>query len=277
MGYEPGVLRKELSDDETERAGLPPDPRWIALLQEQHYLPTDHYDKYLARDDLDADLRELWTVERDISRAFEESCLTWATHYELATEYPKSKIFVALKEARLTAMGRRLPAVDVDVDQALADLKAADQYILDLPVTEVPPSFWTLQGLNFEISAADNGVVHYCHLSLSTEEVLKLFPGERQAVVGVERVGETLILGDGLRPSQASIRRGRPPYPWDAFHLELAELLRREQVPTKKEAAIEYFQSWFEREHGVRPSRAAVGDKLKPYFDKFIKSSRQKI
>ena len=58
--------------------------------------------------------------------------------------------------------------------------------------------------------------------------------------------------------------------------MEVADLLHRNSMPDKKEAAIEYFQSWFEREHGIRPSRAAVGEKLKLYFDKFIKSARQK-
>jgi hypothetical protein len=53
-------------------------------------------------------------------------------------------------------------------------------------------------------------------------------------------------------------------------------LIRRNQMPDKKEAAIEYFRAWFGRECGVQPSRAAVGEKLKPYFDKIVRPSRQK-
>jgi hypothetical protein len=71
--------------------------------------------------------------------------------------------------------------------------------------------------------------------------------------------------------------RGRPPFPWDPFHIEVATLLLRNELPEKKEAAIEYFQGWFLREHGIEVGRSVIGDKLKPYYDKFIKARGQKI
>ena len=97
-------------------------------------------------------------------------------------------------------------------------------------------------------------------------------------MTGVEKIGDTFILRETPQPRMrhADLRRGRPPYPWDAFHIEVAELLQRNEMPGKKEAAIEHFQSWFRREHGVQASRSAVGQKLKPYYDRFLRSERQK-
>jgi hypothetical protein len=109
-----------------------------------------------------------------------------------------------------------------------------------------------------------------------TEQVFKVFPGESQPVNGVERIGDSFILNDRSNIVRKVSARGRPPYPWDVFHLEVAGLLRQEELPAKKEAAIEHFQAWFERRLGIRPSRAAVGEKLKPYYDKFVKPSQDR-
>ena len=273
MDYAPGIVT-ELTDEEAERAGIPPDPNWRALIDGKGHLSSAHYDKYLAKEDLDPKLREVWSVGREASVEFEKECALWHPHYERAIEYPCSRIFIALREGQLASKGRLLPALDED--EAADQLDAKGQRILHIPATDISPSFWTLKGIDFESSAAKNTVAHYCHISFLTDDVLRIFPGEREDVQGVERVGETFILSERSGRYRPNSRRGRPPYPWDGFHIEVADLLRRDEMPGKKEAAIEHFQSWFEREHGTRPSRAVVGEKLKPYFDKFIKSARQK-
>lgn len=275
IDYEPEIVDRVLTETETERAGMPPDPRWRATIEEKTHLPSAHYDRYLADPDLDPDLRKSWTLERERSVAYEQECEAWQAHFEEAIEFPRSKIFVALKEGRLPAKGKLLPSLDLD--EAIETLDTKDQSILDIEPKDIPPSFWTLKGTNFESSSAQNSFAHYFHISCLTDDVLRAFPGSREEIVGVARIGDTLILSDRPRLVRPAIKRGRPSYPWDVFHLEVADLLRREEMPDKKEAAIEYFQCWFERKHGIRPSRAAVGEKLKPYFDKFIKSARQKI
>src|SRR5262249_26375879 len=126
-------------------------------------------------------------------------------------------------------------------------------------------------------SVANNSTHHYCHISFDTEEVLSVFPGEREEVVGVGRIGDSFVLSDRPRVSRVSAQRGRPPYPWDAFHIEVADLLRRNELPEKKESGIDNFQGCFQPKHGIRASRSVIGDKLKPYYDKFVKASGQKI
>ena len=276
MGYAPGIVEPALDESETERAGLPLDPEW-RFLEEKAHLLSAHYDKVLADPDLDPELRNMWTVGREESLAYERECEAWEFHFEQAIEFPRSKIFIALKEGTLPAKGRLLPSLDLAEAMTILDEKDQNQSILDIEPTDIPPSFWTLKGTNFGSSSACTSSAHYCHISCLSDDVLRAFPGGRVQIDGVERIGDTLILNEKPRLVLPAMKRGRPSYPWDAFHLEVAGLLQRNEMPVKKEAAIEHFQSWFERELGVRPSRAAVGEKLKPYFDKFIKSARQKI
>jgi hypothetical protein len=131
--------------------------------------------------------------------------------------------------------------------------------------------------MNFEISAARNEKANYCHITVSTEELLSVFPGERQQVSGVEQVGYSFIVTEQTPKSIVRGVRGRPSYPWEAFHLEVASLLQKNGLPKKKEAAIQLLQDWFERQLGVRPSRAAISQKLTPYYETFLRAGGQKI
>jgi hypothetical protein len=101
-----------------------------------------------------------------------------------------------------------------------------------------------------------NQTMHYCHISFRTEEVLAVFPGDRERVDGIERIGDTFILNDKPNIVRQTPNRGRPPYRWDAFHIEVAELVRRNELPAKKEAAIEHFRSWFQQEYQLKISRS---------------------
>jgi hypothetical protein len=71
--------------------------------------------------------------------------------------------------------------------------------------------------------------------------------------------------------NQATSKRGRPPLPWVDFHVEVARMIRDGEMSKKKEAAIAHFQNWFLKSQKKSASRAAIGERLKPYFDALIK------
>ncbi len=153
-------------------------------------------------------------------------------------------------------------------------LKAQHQRLWDLPTLEIPSRFWSPNGIDWSSNAARNHHEHYCWIRCQTDAVLKTFPGERRGPAGVERVGENFVLYEPSEELPQSVRPpGRPSLPWDAFHLEVTDLLMRAAMPAKKEAAIQHFQDWFEQTMNVRPSCARIGEKLKPYYDRFIKSA----
>jgi hypothetical protein len=243
-----------LEDGECAAAGLPPDPRQAALLE----------GRIIERGEVDEELEQ-----EELEQALEG----WMPRYQAAIEFPASRIFVALKEGKLAASGKLLP--DPDVDKALQVLEERGEQIYDLPVVAIPRRFWSLRGIDWASHAARNDQEHYCWIHFKTDDVLKTFsPEDRMPASGVERIGANFVLNEAAENFSASARpRGRPSLPWDAFHLEVTNLLLRGDLPEKKESAIQHFQDWFAKNLNQRPSRAAIGAKLKPYYDRFIKSA----
>jgi hypothetical protein len=197
-------------------------------------------------------------------------------HYKRAIEYPASRIFVALKDGTLPTKGRLLPLSNIDA-AGRSELEGDDRDFSQIAVTEIPPAFWSLQGIDFDASAAGNGTQYYCHVSCNTEDMLSVFPVQGEHIDGVFRVGDSFVLSESSAAIRSPRRRGRPSYPWEAFYLEVTALCLNNSLPKKKEAAIEHLRNWFEREYGVKASRSVVGEKLKPYYDKFVKRGGQKI
>jgi integrase len=262
-----------LTDEECRRAGIPPDPHFHYLMDESPK-PIKTYDDLKTKYGHDEAMRRIKEAMDSDEEEYKRACMEWQPRYDEAIEYPASSIFVALRGGRLRASGRLLPSLDVD--EAIASLKPEGRYVGDLPLTEIPSSFWTLKGIHFDVSAAQNSREHYRHVVLRTDDLLTAFPGERRQVT-VEQIGDTLILnGNAPQTNWARGVRGRPSYPWERFHLEVSALLQRNELPAKKEAAIQHFQSWFERELDIRPSRAAIGEKLTPYYERFLRGRGQK-
>ena len=273
--YDVEVGENYIANEEAERAGIPPDPRYTALLEDSTSLSSRFIARELERDDLDALQRNFLEIEKKSALAYEAALSAWWPSYHLAIEYPASTVFIALKEGRLQAKGRLLPALDKE--EAWALLEERHQTAFSIPQSEIPASFWSLQGIDFEASAARNAAVHYSHVSVPTESLLALFPGDETNTLEVRQVGDYYVLDEAPKLIRAKAHRGRPAYPWERFFIEVAELVAKNQLPDKKEAAIEHFRAWFLKELNVSPSRAAVGEKLKPYYDRFKRARGQKI
>ena len=82
-----------LEDSECAAAGLPPDPRMVALLEGR-----------ISR-------------EGEGDKELDREMQGWRSEYEAAIEYPASRIFIAFKEGKLAASGKLLP--DRVADRAL--------------------------------------------------------------------------------------------------------------------------------------------------------------
>ena len=153
----------EISEEETKRANIPPDPTYLALTQDKSTLLPDFYDDLLKRYDPEPKERARIAKERAEAEIYQQECAAWQPFYEQAIEYPASRIFVALKGGQLGATGRLLPGRDRD--EALEHLDREDKDVFDFPVVEIPPSFWSLSGMDFKSSAAENGFTYYCHVA----------------------------------------------------------------------------------------------------------------
>ena len=236
--------------------------------------PLQTYDDLEAQYGHDEAMRRVKEAMEKERADYDRACMEWQPHYERATEYAASQIFLALRDGRLQASGRLIPSPNLG--ETIAALKAEERYGRGLPLTEIPRAFWSLKSIHFDISAAQNSETSYCHVVLRTDQLLEAFPGHRRPI-SAEKIGDTIVLNETApSTSQPRTSRGRPSYPWERFHLEVSALLQRNELPAKKEAAIQHFQSWFERELSIRPSRAAIGKKLTPYYDRFVRGGGHK-
>src|SRR5262249_45984130 len=119
--------------------------------------------------------------------------------------------------------------------------------------------FWTLRGIDWLSNAVTANGKCYCNVSMSVEVLMSLFPGQRTPVARAEFVGGFLLVKEtGAGNIQQAPRRapGRPPaFAWEAFHVEVADLIKNGRMPQKKEAAIQQMIDWFERtQEGQKPS-----------------------
>jgi hypothetical protein len=274
IGYVLEVGLGFVDAEECKRANIPVDPRYLAAVEYGSFLSVSEYNEILKKyPDIDPALREQLEDVQGEAEDLQTSLMSWRRHYEKVIEYPMSRIFVALREGQLRAAGRLLPTLD------RKEAEKMGSEIFEIEPSEIPKDFWGLQGIDFEASTAVGGARHYCHISFNTDEVLKVFPGDREVVINVERVGGALVFESSAKPSplKTQTRRGRPPYQWEAFHHEVTALLLGKTLPEKREAAIVHFQNWFQKKMGVCPSRAAIGEKLTPYYQKYMRRSGQKI
>jgi len=260
-----------LDDAECAALNLPPDPRTTYVKEEEKWATDNWEDEQESQPDM-LEWRPNYEQE-DLDTWFERVMQAWMPKYLSAIEYPATRIYMALREGKLTASGKLLP--DLDRDKALESLETVDQRICDLETLGIPPTFWSFRGIDWWSNAARSDHEHYCWIRCRTEDLLKAFPAEDGVPLsGAEKIGDDLVLHeDSQKPLQAARPRGRPPFDWDAFHLEVTDLLMKGTLPKKKEAAISYFQDWFNRAAKQDPKRTAIGDKLKPYYDRFVKSS----
>ena len=280
-GYEANFILPRLLETEWKRVGLPEDPRahfdWAFSVKPDDTLETitDHAIEAAKKERPQIEVQEA----QDGAIKLHKELQIWLPHYRNALELPAAKVYVALKEGKLKASGVQLS--ESDLKKALGT-GSSDLDLSGAQDSVIPREFWSLTGISWERSVAHNQHQHYCQIHCTTEDVLSLFPVET-LVEGRLLAAEVEIFGSIFRlkdvpipypsPSAAPLssgRIGRPQkYPWDGFHLEVASLLLRHDLPEKKEAAIEYFQKWFQDKMGDLPGRTAIGDKLTPYYHHF--------
>jgi hypothetical protein len=251
--YEVQIFDRTLSEGETARAGIPTDPYWKWQTAS------------LSADRDPGDESSCGDVA-----AQERTRKDWLPKYEQAIVQPAAKIAKALMDGSLRAKGRLLPGANVD--DARPIIEANGGTIFDIELTDIPPTFWNLKGIDFDASAAGSETEYYCHISCLSDDVISLFPPQGEEITGVRKIGKSFILcgePSTLRPGSS---RGRPPYRWDLLHLEVTALLLQGELPAKKEAAIQHFKSLFFEKHHISPGRTAIGEKLKPYYDRFMKN-----
>jgi hypothetical protein len=260
---------ESLQDWECERLNIPPAPEGVRKAAQ--YLTEER----LTRRDYGKIPKD--SREYHIMKGMEEAAAVrqWLPLATAATELPATELFVKLRRGEIEALGKPLPS-GVEIIDFLEDQNSYSRGDFDdLVDSAIPQDFWTVQGIDWLSNAVTAHGICYCDVSLPVEVLMSLFPGQRTLVDGTEFVGDCLhVKGSATDDFRQPPRRplGRPPaFAWEAFHVEVADLIKSGRMPEKKEAAIQQMVSWFEStQGGKRPSRSAVSEKLTPYYRRFF-------
>ena len=263
-----------LSQKQTDFAGLPPDPSMQAALADDMHFELVHYDKMISmlnnsQNDMSEGIAGLLD-DRARAREFWERYGDWRQLHDAYVDQFQLELLLALRKGSIQAFGRRLPRVDRERTLRLFERLGTDPG--DIEPTPIPQALWVSNHVDWEECSLTSKSEAYVWVHVLVEDMIKLFPP--QSMFPTEKLlplGDCYAVADSLMsplPKGHSGTRGRPSLPWEGFYVEVARLYRDGQMPQKKEAAIQHFQTWFEKELGIEASRSAVGQKLKPFFDR---------
>jgi hypothetical protein len=65
--------------------------------------------------------------------------------------------------------------------------------------------------------------------------------------------------------------KGRPPFDWDSFHVEMARIYSEKGLPAKQESLIEDMKKWCRGTWGRDVGRSTLLQRIKPYYDRLAK------
>jgi hypothetical protein len=264
---------ESLQDWECERLNIPPVPegaRRAAQYFTEERLRSRSYGK-LPKD----------AQEYHVTKGMEEAAAVgqWLPLVAVAMELPATELFLKLRRGEIEAQGKLLPAGVAIIDFLEDQNSYSRGDFSDLVDVVIPQDFWTMSGIDWLSNAVTARGNCYCDVSMSVEGLMSLFPGERTPVEGAQFVGDCLLVnepaGDQMRQPPGRTR-GRPPaFAWEAFHVEVTDLIKSGRMPQKKEAAIQQMLSWFaSTQGGQTPSRSAVSEKLTPYYRRFFSDKK---
>jgi hypothetical protein len=199
----------------------------------------------------------------------------WNRKFDEFTEQPRSKLLKALQEHRLLATGKKFPLPTIKDSVALM-INESESIVPKIDRELIPSDFWGSADIDWRESFVE-GLTKECAVAyglilIDVAELLKEFPlpnGEPYG--GVSKVGDYLFLTstDEIR---SGARLGRPPYKWDEFHLEMTERTMG-GLPSKMEACVAEMEAWCQKKWNQPVGRSTVFQKIKPYYDKFLRKS----
>ena len=225
-----------LQDWECERLDIPPVPEGVRRSAQ-----------YLTEERLRS--RNSWKMPEDareyhVAKGMEEAeaVRQWLPLITPLMELPATELFLKLRRGQIEAMGKLLPQ-GVEIIDFLDDQNSFGRSEFDnLANSVIPHDFWTMPGIDWLSNSVRARGSCYCDVSMPVEVLMRLFPGERTAVHEAQFVGDFLLVKEPSPDNVPTTPRrtpGRPPaFAWEAFHVEVADLIKSGRMPQKKEAAI---------------------------------------
>jgi hypothetical protein len=266
-------INQPVTPAECKFAGLPPNPRYRAFNEGTPWVDDDELkglDKIInctSGEGRDGYMR--WRAEALAER---KAISDWDGRFRDYLEYHKSKISIALRDGTICAYGIRIKG------SSWEDIKnniASDPHLLSSSEqSEIPNTEGVFSKIDWDKGILYGSEFSYSWVYFDVEEMLSVYPIPDLPLTAVKQLCDSFLveLDKDIIAGAPQAARGRPPLPWEPFHVEVACLIKKNALPEKKEAAIGHFENWFKKELGLSVSRSSIGQKLTPYYQKFFPS-----
>jgi hypothetical protein len=249
-----------LTPEECRVAGLQPDPKWEEIEK------GEDDERLLAVISWPAGSDERRHEERIKWKAVQEWRRNeWNHGFQELLKPHYSELLTTLREGRLRSHGQRSWPVN---KEGITD----DASWPGIDWEPVSSTFWSSCEIDWEKNRAKGGTAAYESIVVETEDLFREFPFPRAEETGVGRIGDCFILTDEIAAPTGNL--GRPPFPWDEFHLELAKHAVNDAFDKKQEAFIEKMKAWCENRWGRSVGRSTLLQKITPYYNEFMRSKK---
>ena len=264
----PTPVGLELEDEECAYAGIPKDPRMQQLLDGNYLTDVEQLSKIIEfSKELPSEMLHDLKNSLSLAVAHEAETKIWQEAFNQYIDQFRNEICLDLQRGALNAKGTELPLPDVH--DSIEELVKKDQWLNDIEPSEIPANQWNMGNINWEDGTMFGRERSYIWIHLSIEDMLNRYAPEL-----LLKSGDAFPIGSSVAVVSTAVsfntknkrRTGRPSYPWDQFHVEIARMYRDGEMPEKKEAAIATLQQWYFQKTGNSVSRTALGDKLIPYY-----------
>jgi hypothetical protein len=254
-----------VANEECEAVGLPPNPEWEQRESGEYYPEPDFIRELLKTELTDEFSTELKQKLSD-SIALRNRQQRWNKAFNEFVDQHRQKLFLSLCEGRLGAQGKRLLHMDE----------------LDWKGTAwepIPHTFWISYKIDWAMSRAEGRGGKYGFILVDTNELINVFPPPPLPEgSNIAKIGGQWVLPKGVSEISASGRTpGRPPLKWDEFHLEVAKYVQQGTLPEKQDAFIFTMEQWCKTHWGREVGRSTILQKVKPYYDTFVRSKKSEI
>lgn len=188
-------------------------------------------------------------------------------------EVPKSKIFIALKNGELKAMGMQHGFLKKNSLQKQWLNDDCWEYGEEYPeFSQIPPNHWRFEGIVWNESSARSTESEYARIIVNTEDLFTVFPELAVKIIPTKSVMGSFVI-DETRLSElgkkAKSQAGRPSYDWNTFNGVLVEKLLQGQLPKKLETLVYDMQDWCKDNWNCKPARSTLIEKISPIYNAF--------
>lgn len=271
-GLRPNVkCDRLLTTEECALAGLATNPEYEELKSGEPPESVEYLERVLG--ECDPEHREVWNQRLAYAKDIARRQAIWNDAFDALADRCQVRLFLALQDGTLTAWGKPLPRTTIETSISRLDTAGGhDWYQEDWQ--SIPASFWRSSGIKWlECHAEGRGNAHG-HIQIGFEDLQRLFPAPpAQPADDVVKIGTSLVISPGrTMPIVVANNRGRKPFPWEAFHVEIALRLRGGSLPNKREAFIAEMHAWCLKQWGRDVGRSTILQKLKPYYDALEKA-----